>query len=123
MTIQRFGEWDFECIGQIEPERDCKRTILEFMPQERYKHADTTPLHNYGAGPFCRFRIGQKNKSAGLYVLTVEGKPVYAGQSVNVSNRWGPRGYGSVSPRNCFIGGQQTNCRLNAALLNEAKAG
>jgi hypothetical protein len=92
-------------------------------PQDRYKDAETTPLHTYGSGPFCRFQIGRSRHEPGHYVLTVDETPVYAGECVNVSKRWGSNGYGGISPRNCFVGGQPTNCRVNAAVLQEAKAG
>jgi hypothetical protein len=32
-------------------------------------------------------------------------------------------GYGLISPRNCFVGGQSTNCRVNALILEAAKQG
>jgi hypothetical protein len=32
-------------------------------------------------------------------------------------------GYGIISPRNCFIGGQETNCRLNNLILLAARGG
>lgn len=56
-------------------------------------------------------------------MLTVDQCPVYAGECDHVGQRWGPRGYGNVSPRNGFKGGQPTNCRINAAILKAAKAG
>ena len=27
-------------------------------------------------------------------------------------------GYGTISPRNCFIGGQKTNCKMNNVVFN-----
>ena len=35
----------------------------------------------------------------------------------------GPRGYGTISPRNCFKGGQETNCRINNLILLTSKSG
>lgn len=123
MTSRHFFEWKMDHLGPIEPERDPAGQLLELLPQSRYRDAATTPLHAYGAGPFCRFRIGRNRKEPGLYVLTINDQPVYAGECDNVGQRWGPNGYGGISPRNCFVGGQPTNCRLNAAILQEAKAG
>lgn len=123
MTVRRFAKWDFEHLGSIEPEHDGAGQLIALMPQSRYKNAATTPLHAYGAGPFCRFRIGRRRDEPGLYVLTIDERPVYAGECVNLAMRWGPNGYGGISPRNCFAGGQPTNCRVNAAILQEAIAG
>jgi hypothetical protein len=32
-------------------------------------------------------------------------------------------GYGNISPRNCFKGGQETNCRINNLIYETAKEG
>lgn len=120
---RNFANRDFEYLGTIEVERGKNSEILTFMPQSRYRNASQAQLHAYGIGPFCRFRIGQKRRDPGLYVLTLDDVPVYAGECVDVGKRWGPNGYGGISPRNCFQGGQSTNCRVNAAILVEALLG
>jgi len=32
-------------------------------------------------------------------------------------------GYGNISPKNCYKGGQETNCRLNNLIFQSATAG
>jgi hypothetical protein len=32
-------------------------------------------------------------------------------------------GYGQISPRNCYEGGQATNCRINRLVLEHATSG
>lgn len=123
MSVRNFVGRDFQHIGQINPERDRSGAFLELSPQDRYKDAGTTPLHAYGSGPFCRFRIGRDRREPGLYVLTLDGEPVYAGECVDLGKRWGPNGYGGISSRNCFRGGQPTNCRVNAAILQAIMEG
>jgi hypothetical protein len=90
------------------------------MPQQRYQNARALPLNRYGSGPFCKFRISNRFQVSGVYVLTVDGAPQYVGECANLSARFNA-GYGNISPKNCFKGGQETNCRLNnrlhAALL------
>jgi len=113
----------FEHLGTIELERGDDGQIRTFMPQGRYPDASIVALHAYGAGPFCRFRIARKRRETGLYVLTRDDIPVYAGECIDVGKRWGANGYGGISPRNCFQGGQRTNCRVNAAILVEAIRG
>jgi hypothetical protein len=122
MKVRRFTAWDFLHVGRIEPERTTDGVFLELMPQARYVDAATAPLHAYGSGPFCRFQVGRGRREPGLYVLTVDHDPVYAGECLDLSQRWGPNGYGCISPRNCFRGGQPTNCRVNALILAAAKA-
>ncbi len=123
MKRRRFVQWDFEAIGAIEPERDEMNAYTELLPQARFRDAATSRLHAHGSGPYCRFRIARKRRDAGLYVLTVDDAAVYAGECVALEKRWGSNGYGGISPRNCFQGGQQTNCRINAAILATAKEG
>ena len=121
--LRSFDGRDYEHLGDIKPDRNGDGTFATFMPQSRYYGAAEAKLHAYGGGPFCRFNIARKRRDPGLYVLTLNGASVYAGESVDVGKRWGPNGYGGISPRNCFQGGQPTNCRLNAAILSEALQG
>ncbi|WP_146000364.1 GIY-YIG nuclease family protein [Sinorhizobium medicae] len=121
-VLRRFADVEFSCIGAIEVERDSDGTLVELFPQARFSRAETTPLHAYGQGPFCRFYIGSKIRAAGLYVVTVTGEPLYVGECANLHKRWAS-GYGSISPRNCFRGGQQTNCRVNNLVLETARSG
>jgi hypothetical protein len=48
---------------------------------------------------------------------------LYVGQCENLEIRWGMTGYGGISPRNCYQGGQQTNCRINNLIYRETKVG
>jgi hypothetical protein len=107
-----FGPHIFEHLGVVAPERSSDGEFLALMPQARYRCASQLKLHAYGAGPFCRFRIGRKRREAGLYVLTLDDTPVYAGECVDVGKRWGPNGYGGISPRNCFQGANRPTAEL-----------
>jgi hypothetical protein len=123
VTFRQFIDLTFEHVGRIDPERDSAGQLMQLLPQDRYKDALTAKLHRYGAGPFCRFRTARKRREAGLYVLMLDGMPIYAGECVDLEKRWGPNGYGAISPRNCFEGGQPTNCRVNAAILAASREG
>lgn len=121
-VLRCFADVEFGYIGAIEVERDSDGTLVELFPQARFSRCETTPLHAYGQGPFCRFYIGSKIRAAGLYVVTVNEEPLYVGECANLHKRWAS-GYGSISPRNCFTGGQQTNCRVNNLVLETARSG
>jgi hypothetical protein len=118
-----FAGMTFQRVGAINPERDASGSVRESMPQSRYAKADTTPLNPNGAGPFCRFSVAQGTHAPGVYVLTLDGAPVYAGKCENLARRWGGMGYGAISPKNCFVGGQSTNCKINNRILRHAQAG
>jgi hypothetical protein len=111
----------FVWAARIEPDRDRAGAPLELIPPARYEKAATTPLNPYGAGPFCRFTIKGLPQTSGAYAVTVGGKVVYAGKAPDLAERWGPRGYAAIQPRNCFVGGQSTNCKVNHHILLAAR--
>ena len=115
MMERSFAGYTFERAGRIRPECDDGGEVIEELPQSRYANKGNLPLHKYGDGPFCRFRIAQEDRwrRRGVYVLTNDDGPLYVGECKDLEARWGTRGYGSISPRNCYKGGQQTNCRIN----------
>lgn len=106
-------EFDFICY--VEPEQDSQNNIKKFFPQERYKKKGQVKLNKYGSGPFCRIIVPTLKKE-GVYILFLDDKPIYVGECQEFSKRWNV-GYGNISPRNCFEGGQPTNCRINNLIL------
>ncbi len=92
------------------------------MPQERYAKRDLYPLNKYGAGPFCKFKIPATYPHPGVYILTMAGEIRYIGETTNLSRRYN-MGYGTISPKNCYKGGQETNVRMNNLIYNAAVAG
>jgi hypothetical protein len=121
-TQKIWGRYTFEFIRAICPEIDGTGTTREFMPQAQYENRKGLQLSSHGHGPFCKFRISNKKRYAGVYVLTVGGQPVYVGECVNLSDRYNS-GYGNISPRNCYEGGQRTNCRINNLIYTTSKTG
>jgi len=120
---REFAGYTFDSVGRIAPARDASGSLVRVMPQSRYKNAAVAPLNRYGAGPFCTFTIARGVTSPGVYVVTVNGKPVYAGKCRNLAERFGPRGYGTIHPKNCYVSGQSTNCKINNLILQQADLG
>ena len=118
----KIGHHDFELVCAIEPETNLDGSIREFMPQARYRNKKGLPLNNYGNGPFCKFKIPKGRNLSGVYAIVVENQTKYIGECVNLSSRYN-MGYGNISPRNCFAGGQETNCRINNLILLASKNG
>ena len=108
-----FAGYKFKRVESIQPERNERGTLIE----ERVDGANS-PLHNYGQGPFCRFRVAQGWRQSGVYVLASDGKPLYVGECKNLESVW--RSYGQISPSAVKKGGNQTYCRINNRILNEA---
>lgn len=113
--------YNFVSICKIMPERSAEGLIIKFQPQSRYKNRKTIALNKYGAGRFCRFRIPSNINKSGVYIITVNKEYKYVGECEDLSSRYN-MGYGQISPRNCFVGGQETNCRINKLILKEACA-
>ena len=108
---------------RITPEAGPDGKPKEYMPQRRYGAAKSTPLNRHGAGPFCRFVVLGLPAARGVYAITVARKLAYVGIAADLQQRWGPSGYAQIQPRNCFKGGQSTNCKVNHAILAAAQDG
>ncbi|MBI5150362.1 MAG: hypothetical protein HZA28_06295 [Candidatus Omnitrophica bacterium] len=109
----------FVLICAMKPEKDTEGNILRFEPQDKYENKRGVSLNKYGSGKFCRFRIPVGINQPGVYIITVNNAYKYMGECVDLSLRFN-MGYGQISPRNCFTGGQETNCRINKLILEEA---
>ena len=114
MEPRDFGALSAAYICQILPERNSDGTVVECAPHGLYQNRKGLVLHKDGPGPFCKFR--------GVYIVTRNGNACYVGECVHLSKRFN-MGYGQISPRNCFVGGQSTNCRLNRRVLEAASRG
>jgi len=114
---------EFEHICEIVPNLDSQGKAIEFFPQERYENRKKLSLNKYGEGPFCKFSIDKKYaRKSGVYIIKIDENIQYVGECNDFQKRFG-MGYGNISPKNCFEGGQPTNCRVNSDILKMFKAG
>ena len=111
----------FAFVCDLVPDRDGSLTY-QYAPQGGYNNRRGLILNRYGNGLFCRFRIPKTYKRCGVYIVTVNDEPMYVGECINLTSRFNT-GYGQISPRNCFVGGQETNCRINKLILGEVLKG
>ena len=118
-----FGGSAFVFAALLEPERDRQGRCVGYMPQPRYAKRDQVDLHAHGHGPFCALVTPELAQESGVFVITVDGQPRYIGMCDNLAERFGPRGYGHIQPRNCYDGGQSTNCKINHLVLKAAQRG
>ncbi len=117
----KLGDHDFVFVCDIDPVRNEDGSVKDYMPQVRYKNLKNIPINKYGTGPFCKFKIPNHYQQSGVYLFLIDGIPRYIGECVNLSKRFN-MGYGNISPRNCFAGGQETNCRINNLVYQAALA-
>lgn len=112
----------FLFVCRIDPARNPSGSVAEFLPQSRFRNEWGLPLNRYGAGPFCKFKIPGNLEVSGVYALVAGDGVKYIGECERLSRRYN-MGYGNISPRNCFRGGQETNCRINNLILGAIKSG
>ena len=117
-----FDKFLFKRVYRIRPLVDSKGKIAIYYPQHQYNNIKKLPLHSYGMGPFCRFRISSNQDMFGVYAITIDSKVVYFGKCENLARRFN-NGYGVIHPRNCHVGGQVTNCRINKKILEAFNGG
>lgn len=117
-TINVAG-YDFMFLQIIDVERDSNGLVIEDAPQSRYQNIHNLKLHGYGGGTFCKFKISA-DEVPGVYLWIVDDEIIYIGETANLRNRFNT-GYGVISARNCFEGGQTTNCKMNKVVLECAK--
>jgi len=117
----KIGTYKFKPVCTIKPARNPDGELKQYMPQSRYNNKNHLPLNRYGKEPFCKFKIPNVNNESGVYAVVVDGEIKYIGECLNLSSRYN-MGYGIISPRNCFVGGQETNCRLNNLIYQAANA-
>jgi hypothetical protein len=117
-----WGGVTFTRIARLDPKRGPGGSPMEFMPQARYAKAATSVLNTHGAGPFCKFGIPWSQGEAGVYIITLDEQAVYVGECRHLAQRFN-MGYGTIQPKNCYVGGQSTNCKVNSKVLNAARAG
>lgn len=118
----KIEDYEFNFICKIVPNTDNLGKFLEFLPQQRYENKKNYPLNKYGKGSFCKFSIDRKfSGKSGVYIISVNEKIQYVGECDDFHKRF-VMGYGNISPRNCFEGGQLTNCRINSEILKCSKS-
>jgi hypothetical protein len=108
----------FQLLGEIQPDSNESGFVEYIYPLE----AGIQP-NRYAGGPFCRLRHMNLPQQAGVYAITTDDRLQYLGECENLAARFGPRGYGRISPRNIHSDGQATNCKINALILETAKSG
>ena len=111
-TIEWCGQ-PFVWVDHIQPKTRGDGTPWTDRPQERYARAAEKELHRHGAGRFCRIAVSGLPDASGIFVVTLNRRPVYVGIGQSLKQRWGPQQFGSISGADCYEHGQPTNCKVN----------
>ncbi len=121
----KLSDYEFVEVAGIDSEKDCNGEIIGYNPKDKYKKKETLKLNAYGNLTFCNFKIPKHSNKSGVYSLfeTDNDSPLYIGQAINFDKRWGRTNYAHISPRNCYVGGQSTNCHINHYIYKKIKEG
>lgn len=111
-----------ELVWTIEPDHNTRGGITVYNPCDRFPNREGLMLHEWGEGPFCRFKIPLRFRDkAGVYLLVVGGKISFTGWCRSLVQRMN-QNYGTISPRKCFEGSEPENCLVNHRILRAAQA-
>lgn len=123
MTL--IGDTEFRSAGVIDAVRDTFGALVLDTPHLRFANVHGLRLNPHGLGPFTRLRPPPLPSVPGVYaIVNGEGEVLYIGRAQDsLAIRWGRRGYSVIDPHNCFVGGQSTNCHINALITNELMTG
>jgi hypothetical protein len=108
--------YEFHFVQHLNPALNGNGEIKKYYPQGNYDNTNGLPLSRFGGGAFCKFSI-QAEDWPGVYLWVVDGEIIYIGETVGLRRRFNT-GYGNISPRNCYVGGQNTNCKMNKIVLD-----
>lgn len=108
----------FNFAGALDAKRESSGGLRLDQPHERFANPRGLRLNAYGLGPFVRLTVPSLPDHPGVYALCEEqGEVLYVGRARDsLRRRWGRQGYLVIDPRNCFVAGQSTNCRLNSLI-------
>ena len=128
LVLPTEGEsFEFRSIGYIEPQKNDDGSIFIDKPQKRYRNLKGLDYNKHcdENTEFTTFKVERLPPTKGVYVWLIdnEEKLSYIGEGVNLQKRFSSTGYGRISPRNCFVGGQSTNCKMNHEVLVKWKEG
>jgi len=119
----QIGGHEFSLGSHIDLRRASDGTPHLDYPHLRFDNTRNLKLNKYGAGPFVTLTLTPPPpKEQGVYAVVADStQAMYIGQAANtIRQRWA-MGAAKISPRNCFDGGQPTNCHLNT-LIHRAVA-
>ena len=119
----KIGNYDFNYIETIELTEKIKKDDPAH-PAERYKMKNTKKmlLLDEGHLDFCKFKLKNAKDVCGVYAWVINNEVVYIGEAKNIKKRFNT-GYGIISPRNCYQGGQKTNCKMNNVVYETYEIG
>ena len=81
-------------------------------------------LNDYGDLAYSRFMLSDSSQYSlkGVYFYYVNNELKYIGRCRDSMQKRVNSGYGNISPKNCYIDGQSTNCKVNALVTQNRES-
>ena len=81
-------------------------------------------LNKYGDLEYSRFSLSDmtQHNLKGVYFYYVNEELKYIGRCRDSMQKRVNSGYGNISPKNCYIDGQATNCKVNALVTQHKES-
>ncbi len=78
-------------------------------------------LNRYGDETYINFKISDSRyfNEKGIYAYSINGEIRYIGRCRDSLKNRINNGYGRITPKNCYIDGQSTNCHLNSLIAKD----
>lgn len=108
-VLERYGEERHEPLGAFLLRLKLRNDLF----YQRF-------LNRYGDLKYSKFSIREKkdHKKRGIYAYFSGDRLKYIGRCRDTMQKRVNQGYGKIHPKNCYIDGQATNCRLNALITS-----
>lgn len=129
ISIDKYDFEYFDKLTKIEKNEDqaekYKEKVIEYKTNPKYKSLVRSLEKKYKFDDaenieFCEFKLenlsNSENLFSGVYLWVVDNEIKYVGETIDMKKRFN-NGYGHISPRNIFKGGQSTNCKMNKFAL------
>ena len=81
-------------------------------------------LNKYGDLDYSRFMLSDSSQYnlKGVYFYYIDDELKYIGRCRDSMHKRVNSGYGNISPKNCYIDGQSTNCKVNALVTQKRES-
>lgn len=120
-TIE-LGDLPLRYLLDVVPDQSWGGDPIVYEAHTRYDNVLGRALLPSGLGPFCRFREPSLPHLAGVMLFTVDGVPAYLQDVPDLNQAFNLR-FGLIAPRQCYEGGDEQACRVNAEVLRAIREG
>jgi hypothetical protein len=116
LKSSRYQSFENEVLDKYSQHLDKKLGEFLFMLKSNNDEFYKKFLNKYGDLEYSTFFIANQDQYTlkGVYFYYVDNELKYIGRCRDNMQKRINSGYGSISPKNCYLDGQSTNCKVNS---------